>query len=88
MTLTVISPTASRLKPDKVWRSIRNLVEAITYGAKALSVIEGYLTAFSKALHQRFPRLIYIDAFAGTMADERCACRSLAKGDLFEAAIE
>jgi three-Cys-motif partner protein len=51
-----------------------------------LSVVEGYLTAFSTALNQRFPRLIYIDAFAGT--GRRTVRVEARRGDLFEAAVE
>ena len=51
-----------------------------------LSIVESYLKAFTTALNRRFPRLIYIDAFAGT--GSRTVRVDARAGDLFEAPVQ
>lgn len=51
-----------------------------------LSLVEKYLKAFTTALNKRFPRLIYIDAFAGT--GSRTVRVEAKGGDLFEKPIK
>lgn len=51
-----------------------------------LSIIEGYLSAFTKALRPRFKHLWYIDAFAGT--GTRTVRTERQEGNLVEAPID
>ena len=48
-----------------------------------LSIVEGYLRAFTTALRRQFRELIYVDAFAGT--GERTVRRDAGPQDIFNA---
>ena len=60
------------------------------FGSKStdlkLSIVEGYLKAFTTALRRKYPALWYIDAFAGT--GERTVKHDARPADMFAEAVE